>query len=258
MRPLAAIAALAAGLAAAADAAAAPQVLGLTASRLPIPLTCDDNTCTAIAGTFCLQRERAVPTYGTRYEASRPDQLTLTLLDADGTIRQIDGGPWVAFSAYSDYTMVRMSVPRSLLAAHGAAAIAAEIGPGVALVPAPQIGDGNPQGEDEIALATGPLRIAATHYLDQRSPDVDAARLVASLVNALPEWRTIHDDFGNLWSDIVTADLTASVTPAAIDGARRAYGICRDQSDLRHCLIARHRELMMSNNKRFWDESAGY
>lgn len=257
-RALAAAVTLAAGIAAGSDAVAAPQVLGLTASNAPIPLTCHDDSCSAIAGTFCLQQERPIPTYGARYEATRPEQLALALLGSDGKVIRIAGGPWIEFTAYSGYTMVHLSVPRGVLAAYDATAAAVEIGAGVSLVPLAQSDDGNPQSPDEIALATGPMRAAATHYLDQPSLDVDAARLVATLVNALPEGRTIHDDYSGLWDKAMTDRVTGSVSGEAVTRAAEAYDKCRDMPDLRHCLIARHRELMTDDNKQFWTESAGY
>jgi hypothetical protein len=239
-------------------AAAAPQVLGLTASTAPIPFACTGDNCRAVAGTFCLQRERVIPTWGAPYRASHPDRLTLALLGRDGRIARIAGGPWIKFNAYAGYTMVRLSVPRTLLAAHDATAVAVEVGPGIALVPLPQAGDGNPQSADELALATGPMRIAAAHYLDQPSVGTDAARLVAALVNALPEQHGIADDNSELWPHTITADVAGAVDPAALSGARRAYDLCRQQTDLRRCLVSRHREFMENGNDRFWDETAGY
>lgn len=237
---------------------AAPQVLGLTASNAPIPFSCVGDSCTAVAGTFCLQRERVIPTWGTPYRASHPERLALSLLGSDGTITRIDGDPWIRFSAYAGYTMVRLSVPRALLGTHDATAVAVEIGPGIALVPLPQAGDSNPQSADELALATGPMRIAAAHYLDQPSAGTDAARLVAALVNALPEKHGIDDDNSGLWPGTITAGLANSVDPAAISGARTAYDRCRQQTDIRRCLVSRHREFMEDGNDKFWDETAGY
>ena len=237
---------------------AAPQVLGLTASNAPIPFSCAGDTCTAVAGTFCLQRDRAIPLWGTPYGASHPERLKLALLGRDGRIARVAGGPWIKFSAYSGYTMVRLSVPHALLAAHDAAAVAVEIGPGIALVPLPQAGDSNPQSADELALATGPLRIAAARYLDQPSVGTDAARLVAALVNALPEQHGIDDDNSGLWPNTITSGVATSVDPAAISGARNAYDRCRQQTDIRRCLLSRHREFMENGNDKFWDETAGY
>lgn len=257
MRHTAAVLAILIGVAAGGPSLAAPQVLGLSASNAPIPLTCDDEICTAIAGTFCLQRQRAIPAWGALYDASHPERLTLALLSGDDVTR-LSGGPWIKFAAYAGYTMVRMSVPRALLAAHGATAAAIEIGPGIALVPRPQVDDTDPQGTDEIALATGPMRIAAARYLDRPSIGPDAARLVATLVNALPERRTIHDDNSGLWQRAITEEVAGGFAPSAVSDALNAYDRCRYQSDLRRCLISRHRELMEHGNARFWDETAGY
>ena len=239
-------------------ASAAPQVLGLTASNQPIPFTCGEETCSALAGTFCLQRERAIPTWGAPYTASHPNRLTLVLFGRDGRATRLGGATSVRFTAYNGYTMVRMTVPRDLLAAHDATSIALEIGPGISLVPTPQAGDTDPQGADEIALATGPMRIAAARYLDRSTVRIDAARLVATLVNALPEKRTIHDDHSGIWPNVITENMTQGLDPAALSSARTAYDRCRDLPDFRLCLMSRHRELMARENARYWDESAGY
>jgi hypothetical protein len=199
-----------------------------------------------------------IPNWGAAYVPSRPERLTLALLARDGSIARIAGGPWIKFNAYDGYTMVRMSLPRALLAAHGATAVAAEIGPGIALVPLAQAGDGNPQSADEIALATGPMRIAAAHYLDRPSVGTDAARLVAALVNALPEQHTIEDDNSGLWQTTITDGVAGSVSPAALSSARHAYQSCRELTDLRRCLISQHHDLMERGNVKFWDETAGY
>ena len=237
---------------------AAPQVLGLTASRAPISFHCEGDTCAALAGTFCLQHERVMPTTGTLYRATHPERLTLVLFDRAGDALRIAGDPWISFAAYDGYTMVRMSVPRRLLAEQDAAAVGIEIGPGVALVPVPQVGDGNPQSADEIALAAGPLRLAAAPYLDRPASATDSARLLAALVSAMPERQGVADDRAGLWQSTIADGLAGALTPDAVTSARAAYDLCHDLPNLRHCLIARHRDLMERGNIAFWDETAGY
>jgi hypothetical protein len=122
----------------------------------------------------------------------------------------------------------------------------------------PQVGDGNPQSADEIALAAGPLRRAAAPYLDRPTSATDSARLLAALVNAMPEQQRITDDRAGLWQSTIADGLADALTPGAATGAREAYDRCRDLPDLRHCLIARHRDLMERGNIAFWDETAGY
>jgi len=125
-------------------------------------------------------------------------------------------------------------------------------------VPLPQADDTSPQSDDEIALATGPMRIAAARYLDQPSVGPDAARLVAAMVNALPELHAIDDDNSGLWQNTITDDVAAAVGPAAVSSARHAYEMCRGLTDLRRCLISRHHDFMENGNVAFWDETAGY
>jgi hypothetical protein len=240
-------------------ALAAPQILGLMASNSPIPLSCTDTECTAIAGTFCLQRERDIPRYGTPYSATHAEQLTLALLTRDGAVHRLPGGRWLGFSGYDGYTTVRLSLAKSLLDDVGASAVAVEIGPGVALVPTPQAGDTDPQGADEVALATGPMRIAAGRYLDKPTVDGDAARLVTALLNALPAHYTIHDDYSRVWQTAITGDIVRTVDPAALPRAAEAYRKCSGSPQfLRSCLVYRHRELMEPDNIKFWQETGGY
>jgi hypothetical protein len=46
--------------------------------------------------------------------------------------------------------------------------------------------------------------------------------------------------------------------PEAVERAEQLYVRCRERPELRHCLVARHRELMMRGNQRFWSETAAY
>src|SRR4030095_1171949 len=89
-------------------AGAAPQILGLMASNTPVPLTCTGEACTAIAGTFCLQHDRDIPTYGTPYGATHPEQLTLAVMTPSGDVLRLPGGDWLRFSGYDGYTTVRL------------------------------------------------------------------------------------------------------------------------------------------------------
>jgi hypothetical protein len=252
-----ALLALATALLLSAPAAAAPQVLGLMASNGPVPLRCDDRDCSAIVPSFCLQRERAMPSYGTAYEATHPEQLTLTLTTADGTVR-LPAGAQLRFTGFDGYTTMRISLSRSVLADNDATAAALEIGPGIALLPVVQAGDKDPQSPDEIALAAGPMRLAAARYLDTPTVEGDAARLVAALMTALPRQSTIHDDNARLWATTIGRDVAARVEPGALDRARAVYERCVATSYFRGCLLARQREIMEAGNLHFWDETSGY
>jgi hypothetical protein len=261
MRPIALLGALAfAGALACGGtpAIAAPQVLGVMASAAPIPLRCDRRECSAVIGTFCLQRDRGIPGFGAPYEAFNPERIALYIETADGLIHRLPGREWLRFAGYNGYTTARVILPRESLARLGGTAAAVTFGPGVSLVPLAEAGDDNPQSPDEISTATGALRAVAGRYLDRPSVQADAARLVMALLNNVPETRTIRDSNSGLWGRTVTEDLTRGMADGAIPIAERAYQRCSAQPNPRGCLIGRHRELMVPDNRRFWQDTSGF
>ncbi|HEY7688070.1 MAG TPA: twin-arginine translocation signal domain-containing protein [Dongiaceae bacterium] len=244
-----------------AAAPAAPQILAVMASSEPIPFICSDRECYGLVGTFCLQRDRDIPVFGQPYEPTLPHRLTVSLVDGAGTVTEIDGAAaGLRFQGYSGYSMVRVSLPRAEMVRLGAVAVSLQVGPGISLVPQETADDRNPQSPQEIALATGPLRIAAARYLDRPSVSRDSARLVAALINGLPERRTIHDSFDGLWDRAIGEGLLQESMPEALRNAQQSYRNCvaYEPGSLRQCLLAEHRQLMIPENRAYWDESAGY
>ena len=55
------------GASLAAPALAAPQILAVAATELPLPLTCEAGECRVELTTICLQEERASPNPGAGY-----------------------------------------------------------------------------------------------------------------------------------------------------------------------------------------------
>lgn len=243
-------------------ASAAPQVLAMMASDEPVPLICTDRECYGLVSTFCLQRDRDVPTYGQPYQATSPEGLTLSFIGDAGAVKQVTAAAaGLRFHGYSGYSMVRVSLPRAEMDRLGATAVALQIGPGISLVPVAAAGDRNPQTADEIALATGPLRIAASRYLDRPSVSADSARLFAALINGLPESRTIHDDHNSgLWERTIGAGLRQQTDPEALRRTERSYQNCvkYEEGSLRLCLLSHHRHVMTQENKVFWEDTGGY
>jgi hypothetical protein len=243
-----------------AAASAAPQVLAMMANDEPVPFICTERECYGLVGTFCLQQDRDVPHYGQPYEATLPERLKVSLIDDEGAVRAVDGKTaGLRFQGYSGYSMVRVSLPRAGLDRLGAVAVALQVGPGVSLVPQAEAGDRNPQSPEEIALATGPMR-AAARYLDEPSVTGDSARLVAALINGLPEQRTIHDKYDGLWERTIGADIGQQVAPQALRHAERSYRTCVEFAfgSLRQCLLSEHRQLMIPENRAYWEGTAGY
>jgi hypothetical protein len=245
----------------AAPAGAAPQVLGMMASSDPIPFTCNDRECYALVGSFCLQRDRDVPGFGEPYEPNFTERLKLSLTDSAGNISTMTASD-VALSvhSHSTYTMVRVSLARSELDRVNATAVAMQIEPGISLVPLAHAGDPDPQTPQEIALATGPMRIAASRFLDAPSVNADTARLVAALVNGLPESRTIHDDYLRAWNRVVTESVRQKTDPEVLERAEDSFRACAQYyaGSLRQCLLSHHQQMMIPENREFWDETSGY
>jgi hypothetical protein len=242
-------------------AAAAPQVLGMMASSDPIPFTCTDRECYALVGSFCLQRDRDVPGFGEPYEPNFRERLTLSLSDAAGNISRIPADDLtLRIHSHSTYTMVRVSLTRAELDRLGATAVAMQIDPGVSLIPLARAGDPNPQTPEEIALAAGPMRIAAGRFLDAPSINADTARLVAALANGLPETRTIRDDYLTVWDRVVTEPVRAKSDPEVLQRAGESFRACAQYyaGSLRQCLLSHHQNMMIPENRDFWEDTGGY
>ena len=120
------------------------------------------------------------------------------------------------------------------------------------LLPATVPGDPDPQSPDEIALAAGPMRLAAARHFDSGA-HADAARLV----NAMPDrGRGLGEDFGDVWRRAVDGKALSTADPAGAALARTIYERCQGIG-LRRCLEWRHDDLMMRSNWRFWDAAGG-
>jgi len=242
-------------------AEAAPQVLGMMASSDPIPFTCNDRECYALVGSFCLQRDRVVPGFGQPYEPNFTERLKLSFTSRDGAISRITAeAVALRVHSHSTFTMVRVSLPRTELDRLGATAVAMQIEPGVSLVPLARAGDTDPQSPEEIALATGPMRIAAARFLDAPSISADTARLVAALANGLPESRTIHDDYLGTWDRVITESIREKADPQVLERAEDSFRACAQYyaGSLRQCLLSHHQQMMIPENREFWDETNGY
>ena len=226
-------------------ASAAPQVLAMMTSGQPIPLACNDSECSALVGHI-------LPAAGSGHSGSMDNPTRPTCPNASSSVaasmpaapcgRSRPPGADLHFSGYSGYTMVRVSLPRAELDRLGGTAVAMQIDPGISLVPLARTGDRNPQTPERSPLATGPMRIAASPYIDQPTVSADAARLVAALVNGLPESRTIHDDYVGAWDRMVGIGSRQKSDPAVLRQAERAYPTCvqSDFNSLRQCLLSQH------------------
>jgi len=244
------------GLCAATPAMAAPQILGIVATDEAVPMQCDGGRCTALLSAFCLQRDRLPPDFETAYRPANPGGLTLAVTMPDGSVRRFAAADLVEFHSRYGYTAIRADLALAELGIERPSAVAIEVAPRAALLPLAKAGDPDPLTADEIAVATGPARLAAESVLEGSSEPARAAQVAARLINALPVRGDIDAEAREqLWSRVAGAD--------APQQARHMFDACGrtvDQSlgyPLRQCLEERHEQLQIGNTREFWESLGG-
>jgi hypothetical protein len=180
------ILALAGALLSAAEAAAEPQILALLRSDGAVPLACAGGECRVDLSAFCMEPGRAGPPHESPYTLAS-GSLTLIATAADGAITRRDVSAEARFLSQRGYAAVRVSLPSSLAAELGAERLALEVGPRVALAPVPLKRHHRPHEPEEIAAALGANRVLGESLVDDGGEKADAARLLAHVINALPE-----------------------------------------------------------------------
>lgn len=238
-------------------AASAPQILALLSTDGAVPLDCRDGVCTGEFSGFCLQRKRPDPAPGTQYRADG-GEVALVITGADGTVRRMPAGDFVAIETSRSYTAVRIGVDEALLDEWNAVSVAVEIGERVALVPLPEAMDRDPQSEADIALALGPQRALGEHVLERSPIETGAVRLTSRMIGALPTGRTDATTRNTLW-DRAVAPSAADFPPASVARAGSLYRRCLAKVEagsfysLRDCLEIGHDALMIDLNVRYWE-----
>lgn len=257
MRKLGCIsAAFIAALAFAAPAAtAAPQVLGLLATKVPQPLLCDDRICAADFASFCLQSGRGEPFTGQPYRAAGAAGLTLVATTAEGRTLSVPANGHLRFAANVAMTAVRVFVDRATVGRFGATQLALQVEPGVSLLPIVPADDPDPLTAAEIAHATGPARSVGAAFFEDGGPVGVTARLMAALLSGLPgEGQVSPSQRERLWQDAIDSDLQRVSTAEGLAEARRHLEACRATLEfgvhysLRSCLEARHGVLVRAHN----------
>jgi hypothetical protein len=247
-------------------ASAASQVLGLVASNgAATPLTCVDGQCSAQFSTFCLQQNRPAPSRGDGYSVADGGSLTLVARNAAGQMLRLPAGDALEIHSLIGFTSVEISLPKAKLAELGVTEVAIEVGPAVSLIPVAAAGDPNPQTEDEISLATGPMRLAATPMFESPGTASDAARIATVLINALPaKGSESADDRNRLWVAMRDNPALVGATSTGRDSAEQMYEACKISVEshsaysMRNCLELRHADLLAETNHKFWKDSVGY
>jgi hypothetical protein len=183
----------------------------------------------------------------------------------DGAVRRLDGAPYLAYVDDNGFTSVNARLKPGALAGMDVAALAIEVGPDAALLPAATAGDPDPQSGAEIKVATGSYRQQAETYYDKPGRDADAIRLTNAMINEIPAGSRSRDDTdGHLLNGALGAYEGAPIDPA---GQALAEDIHRDCvakvdrvhqiSSMRSCLEGSHDILSTHVNIDFWNSLGG-
>ena len=255
------------------SAQAAPQILGLVASNGPVPLKCDTFYCAAEFTTFCLQQERKGPPRNHKYQAYNGGEGIRVLgMKSSGEIVELADGSALDILAPRGQTVVTMSLPRRLLEQYGVTQVAIEIGPNVSLLPEEKLNDYNRQTEQDIAIATGPLRELGTKVIDSNASKVAAADVLNRVITLLPlgnraASKRLRD---SVWSKVAVSLPQSEAYQDAITTAQQTFDRChvysngtaysrstsvtgRNSLSLRDCLTFGHDALISPLNKKYWD-----
>jgi len=204
----------------AAPALAAPQVLALIATDVPVPLRCADGVCRAELASLCLQPERRAPAAGRLY---RPDNAAAIELVGHDATRHSPLPATARLIATRTHVAVRLELPQTWIADHVGAAAAVRVAATTALLPVPRASDSRPLTATELARATGPDLSLAAGIIDADPARRAAIALSAQLINRLPDA-----------ADAATAERLWRRLAATLPGELRradATGLARFQFD---------------------------
>ena len=239
------------------SANAAPQILGLLATKVPQALVCSGGECSADLASFCLQPKRGEPWPGHPYRVANEDNIALVVQTADGGTRIFKAKSHVRFKANIAMTAVRAYVDRNFLDSLGAGKFSLQVNAGAALLPVATQGDPDPITADEIAAATGPNRVMGAAFFDNGAPVGVVARLTAALLSQTPQLgKMTKDARRRLWTDAIGTDLERMSTPDGIFKARTHLDACHlalaegTHHSMRSCLEFQHETFMRKQNEK--------
>jgi hypothetical protein len=234
---------------------AAPQIMGLVATAEPAPMQCEDGKCTVLLSAFCLQEKRLPPDFHSAYLPADTGQVVLIVSTTDGRKVRMEAGGLVDFRSRHGYTAIEAQLPLERLVGARPVSLALEVKPLAALLPVATPGDPDPLTAEEIAIATGPWRLAAEAVMEGDSQSAASTRTAMRLINGLPTKGDIPSgERESLWWRV------ARDAPALV---RQTFDACIRTVDqaigypLRRCLEERHRKQQVENTHEFWRSLGG-
>jgi len=243
---------------------AAPQALGLVATRDAMPLQCNGDVCVGFLSSFCLEEERMPPVARRAYTPAPNSKITLIVETKDGRTVRLPGSEYLAFNVRLDFTSILAKVSLSRLAKLAPTKVSVHIGPLATLMPMPQPGDIDRHSPDELKLVTGPYRKTGTHFFDEGGETGEAVSMMTQMINRLPQLAraTQEGRTRKLQTVLRGADSRASSLKSRarfqqiVEGCENILETTK-RMNMRACLTYRHEVMQTETNRAFWRALGG-
>lgn len=239
------------------NAQAAPQILAVASTDIPLPLTCEKGECSVELTAICLQEHRASPQIGAKYYIHEDQRLTLTLVDKKGNTVDISALP-LDISAARGHTAIKVSLKETHIRDFDSRQITISVPEKTTAIPVPVAHDKKPQTETDILIATQSLRPLAKRIVDQNTERADAARLVSHAINSLPSrGRAEVSDRTSAQQYFKSVSRNSGYSGEAKRLAAKALRQCDYETkvgfwSLRQCLGSSHDQLIGKLNTKYW------
>lgn len=236
---------------------AAPQILAVASTNLPIPIICEKGECSAELTAICLQEHRASPQAGHEYYIHGGKKLQLTLTTFKGTKIDLTNLP-VTLKTARGHTALKVSLKERFIRDLDAKALHVSVPSQITAIPMPKANDINPQTEADIYLATGPLRGIAHRFVDLNEGRANAARLVNQAINSLPpRGRSEPDKRIAAKTYFEGISEKSGYSKRAVELATKAVDQCFYETQVgfqsfRQCLGSSHDRMIGKLNTKYW------
>ncbi len=239
--------------------AAAPQIMAVASTDLDVPVTCEGGTCSVELSSICLQEHRASPIIGTAYYVHGDTGFKLTGKTEQGqeiSLSHLD----LKIEAARGHNAIKVGFREVDIRKYGEMSVQISVPENLSIVPKPIANDVNPQTDDDIAAATGPMRQLASSMIDQDTRKRDAAELINQTINRLP-WRgratdAERQDALDAYGEITR---TSGFSSGARSNADAVMNECESRTaagslTLRQCLGSWHDRLVGKLNTKYWQQ----
>jgi hypothetical protein len=240
-----------------------PQVLGLIATAMPVPLRCADGTCSVRLSSFCLQEDRPVPGEGQRYDVAGMGDVTLIVTRTDGRVSEFSAAGLVEYVSDGDFTRVRATMDQSRLASLDATEVAVRVHPMVSLLPRTEGPVSAEVAARDEETAFGAPRMLAEGFFKPGTTRTDATLAIRRMIASLP---ASGSQIGgatpalrkDVWRRVTEGGGFETLSEGGVKRAKGALDRCGAFADmgvkltLRGCLENTHDKTVREVTEEYW------